>query len=93
MPRSGPYRIRRAAVQLELDDGRIMTFYADETNAHDAQVTIDTVHAGAHDFQRLYPPRDDVKITVDHLHGYIMKLQQPGTGPDPLTAGQKELTP
>lgn len=91
---SGPYRIRRLALQLEMTDGRLMTFYADEYNAAAAEVTItkeqDPPPYPAHPLAfTLPPPRISIEIT--DLAGYIMTLRDPRDAPPWITEARKGI--
>lgn len=81
---SGLYRINRLALQVEMEDGRIMTFYCSPEHTAAASVTITT--------EQVDPPRSwgspfvttrgsqKVSISIEDLAGYIMTLRQPDPG-------------
>jgi hypothetical protein len=90
---SGPYRIRRLALQLEMTDGRLMTFYADECNAAAAEVTITTEREWepAYTNYRLPPSPQRISITIAELAGYIMTLRDPRDAPAWITEARKGI--
>jgi hypothetical protein len=90
---SGPYRIRRLALQLEMTDGRIMTFYADEMNAAGAEVTItkETPWEPSFSNYRLPPGPPQITFTIGPVSGYVMTLRDPHDAPPWITEARKGI--
>lgn len=93
---SGPYHIRRLALQLEMTDGRIMTVYADERNAAGAEVTItkETEPAARGGFwhpMATAPPITEISIEISRLGGYVMTLRNPADAPAWITEARKGI--
>lgn len=98
MSKSRPYRIRRLALQVELDTGEIMTFYADPRNADGAQVIIDTEtpepvwHGYWAPLAQRTPAPPEITITVGKLAGYVMTLRHPeDLNHDPIDQARKGI--
>ena len=92
---SGPYGIRRLALQVELHDGVVMTFYADQQQAAAAQVVVETeteTRQGFwHPLGNTRQPNTVTQIRVEDLTGYIMTMHRPDpAAPDEL-APRKEI--
>jgi hypothetical protein len=81
---SKPIRIKRLALQLEMDDGRLMTFYADERHAAGAEVTLttETVDTGGYWPPLARPvPHTLTAISIERLNGYVMTIREPAAAP------------
>lgn len=92
---SGPYRINRLALQLEMTDGRLMTFYCNPEHTAAAEVTVTTEYDP--------PPQSygspfvttrggqRITISIEDLTGYIMALRQPDPGHWEAVENRKEI--
>ena len=91
---SGPYRINRLALQLEMEDGRLMTFYCSPEHAAAAEVTIikeqDPPPWPAHPLAATLPP-PRISISIEDLTGYIMTLRRPDPAHWEAVENRKEL--
>lgn len=90
---SGPYGIRRMALQLEMTDGRIMTFYAGETHAAEHGASVEIENMVEEPILPHRPPGQNYQIRVKSLGGYIMTLRAPRPDVDELLQPVKELEP
>ena len=91
---SGPYRINRLALQLEMTDGRMMTFYCSPAHAAAAEVTITTEYAppliNAHPLVSTRRGQR-ISISIEDLTGYIMTLRQPDPAHWEAVENRKEI--
>lgn len=93
-----PIRIRRLALQLEMEDGRIMTFYADAWNAAGSEVTITTETQPADPGGYWHPlarpePLHQTSISIEKLNGYVMTVRdrRDTTGPQWIQEARKGI--
>lgn len=86
MGTSRPYRIERMALQVQLDDGAIMTLFADPAQCARTEITITTENLSSRG-------PTEISIDIQHLAGYIMTLRNAADyARDPIEQ-VKELTP
>lgn len=100
---SGPYAIRRLALQVEMTDGTMMTFYADPGQAAGATVTVD-MERETYEREGYWHPMattpdvgpPQITFTVGPVAGYVMTMQNPAdlmTPAGEIEGARKEIEP